>query len=215
MAEQESTKHSHNFKDLTGKRFGRLIVESLAPRQPNSRMAFWNCICECGNTCIVNGQMLRLGRVTSCKCWARETTSSRFKRHGLTRTREHRIWVNIRQRCLNPKTPAFKNYGGRGITICDRWMDSFTAFLDDMGPCPDGMTIDRIDNALGYSKDNCRWTTRLVQNRNSRRSIRVEHQGSIISMRELSNMTGIPYPTLINRHRRGSPLVVATFHSRP
>ena len=101
---------------------------------------------------------------TSCGCFQ----SRRRTKHGLAKTTEHNVWAMMIQRCTNSKTNKYKNYGGRGITVCSRWLRSFPAFYKDMGPRPHGSTLDRIDNYKGYSKSNCRWSTIVDQNRNRR-----------------------------------------------
>lgn len=138
----------------------------------------WLAKCSCGNTTIVIGtQLLREGRPKSCGCAAAAQTGAANTLHGMSGTSEYRIWKGILQRCGNPKNPAYPDYGGRGIAVCDRWNPAFTKeafqnFSEDMGLRPESSSIERVDNALGYSPDNCVWADRSTQGFNQRLSSR-------------------------------------------
>jgi len=166
--------------DLTGQRFGRLIVRCEDGRSAAGQVR-WLCDCDCGNQVTVNSQGLRRteGPTRSCGCFKRETIFPKGRkigneantRHGhATRrngvTRAYSIWRGMIRRCEYYR--AFKNYGGRGITVCDRWRQDFAAFLSDMGEPPVGYTLDRINNDGNYEPGNCRWATRKEQCSNQR-----------------------------------------------
>jgi hypothetical protein len=130
----------------------------------------------------------------------------RNRTHGGSKTRTYVIWCAIKQRCLNPNNPAFKYYGGRGITICDRWKDSFENFLSDMGEPETGLTIDRTDNSLGYCPDNCKWVSRAHQQSNRRNNRFLTHNGITQTAMAWANQLGIPHQTIYNRIELGWPL---------
>lgn len=159
-------------KDLTGQRFGRLVVVDRAGSN-SKREAKWRCQCDCGRYSFVSSYNLRSGNTNSCGCLSAEKSALRITTHSMSRYRLHGVWCGMKQRCLNPNHERYRQYGGRGITICDEWLHSFQAFYDwamangydenaPRGQC----TIDRIDNDKGYSPDNCRWVDMKVQRHN-------------------------------------------------
>lgn len=145
--------------DLTGQRFGRLVVLGESKKRSGGHVCWW-CQCDCGELACVQENVLRIGTTKSCGCLR--------KPHGKSTSAEYKIWASMLQRCNNPKNKAFKHYGGRGISVCERWKD-FKNFLKDMGEKPAGYSIERIDNDGDYCQENCEWATRSKQQWNTRR----------------------------------------------
>jgi len=158
--------------------------------------------CDCGNTKEASGSEVRTGHIKSCGCLRSEMIAAKNETHGAVGTPIYETWQGMKARCLNPKTAAYKNYGGRGITICQEWL-TFEGFLADMGERPEGCTLERIDNNKGYIKDNCRWATVAEQSRNTRQNKFLSKNGKTMCMMDWAKETGIPYPTIQDRVRRG------------
>lgn len=158
--------------EMLGKKFGRLLVVAEAGKK--SDVFYWRCICDCGRTTTSNGSSLRAGRTLSCGC----ARADGNRRHGLTGTPIYNVWLNMKARCYRKSNEAYKNYGGRGIVVCDRWRNSFEAFFSDMGDVPaKGYEIDRIDNNGNYEPDNCKWATVVEQSKNRRTNIKISFNG--------------------------------------
>lgn len=189
-------------KNIFGERFGRLVAIEMVGRKGSRIM--WRCKCECGGEKVASGVDLRRGTVNSCGCIKGEGIQLRHghNRRG-KRSRTYNSWHHMRQRCNNPNSHKWDDYGGRGIKVCDRWQDSFDNFLEDMGECPHNCTIDRIDNDGDYTPENCRWATAKTQSRNTRRNVYFTHGGETLHLREWAKRTGISADTLNMRRLRG------------
>lgn len=202
-----------NFIDLTGRTFGRLTVISKLEKDKWSQ-TFWACRCACGHMKNINGASLRNGLTQSCGCLQAERASAALaktkRKHGYAPrgvpSREYRVWLGLKGRCgktYNPRDAA--NYRERGIMVCDSWRNNFEVFLADMGPCPKGYSIDRINNDGNYEPGNCRWATPRQQARNRRSNRRVDWGGRSWLLVELSEHTGIEYHSLKSKLKRFSP----------
>lgn len=180
-------------KDLEGRTFGKWKVLNRCQGSVPTR-TYWQCVCECGTTRPVQTNHLRRGKSKSCGCDRPKGAANHNFKHGSDQS-VYGIWCNIIQRCENPKCPEYRNYGGRGISICRRWRTDFAAFAADMGPRPEGdFSIDRWPDKNGnYEPGNCRWATRTEQARNSRRNLLVEMDGENVPLVEACERTGINY----------------------
>lgn len=247
------------FIDITGNRYGKLLVQSRAENINGN--AAWVCLCDCGNTCTVVGYSLKSGDTKSCGCYHKEALRNRHKtlvgkvfdrltvveelkernkqgrylyrckcvcgnevisadnnltsgdtkscgcknienitKHGMANSPEYKTWTRIKQRCLNPKNTSYKYYGAKGITVANEWVQSFDTFLKDMGRRPsDAYSIDRIDNTKGYSKENCRWATREIQDNNTSRNILLTYKGVTMNVTQWAKKLGMKPHSLQSR----------------
>jgi hypothetical protein len=209
--------YSWDMHDLTGKRFGRLLVLRIADKF-NSHWR-WLCKCDCGAQKAIDGYSLQRGATISCGCRMRETIAERIQantKHGQSAnggTRTFHSWQHMQARCDRPTNPAYKDYGGRGISVCPRWRD-FRNFLADMGECPPRKSIDRFpDNNGNYEPVNCRWATpreqsynRRPRSRENRTAILYNYDGMSLSLRKWSQLTGILPGTIRWRIKHGLPM---------
>lgn len=158
-------------KNLEGQRFGRLLVLEMTQKRIN-RNVVWSCLCECGKYAEVKSGDLIRGRTKSCGCFRVDTAVETHTFHGKRNTKINFIWGSMKQRCLNANNKGFKNYGGRGIKVCDEWKNSFQAFYDYVSKLPHfgekGYSLDRINNDGNYEPGNVRWATRKEQSNNRR-----------------------------------------------
>jgi hypothetical protein len=190
-------------KDMSGARIGAWTVLHENGRDRNGQ-AFWVCLCDCGTQKNVTGGRLRRGDSMSCGCKKPEVSAAANTKHGNSArgelTAEYRTWSGIIDRCERPGNAQFDDYGGRGITVCERWRSDFANFLSDMGPRPSALyTIDRIDNERGYSPENCRWATRKEQCRNKRNNLLVVVDGERLVLSAASEKLGVRYTTAYAR----------------
>lgn len=201
------------FIDLTGKRFGRLIVIKRAEdyiQTSGKRVTMWECECDCSKKTIVQGSSLRSGNTTSCGCFGKEQRLKRNTKHGLSPregTRLKRIYYNMKSRCYNPNTPKYKNHGGRGIGICKEWLcengiENFYKWSINNG-YDEKLTLDRIDNNGDYEPSNCRWTTYEEQNFNRRNSRLFTINGETKTAKEWCELTGTNINTFWQRDLKG------------
>lgn len=187
------------FADITGQRFGRLVALS---REGLTRLGAvtWNCVCDCGTELIVKGSSLRSGNTSSCGCLCRDRTSETHLKHGQTypkKTSEYLCWRNMLTRCQYAKNKDYPRYGGRGITVCERWQ-VFANFYEDMGPS-NGLTIERKDNDGPYCPENCCWIPRSKQQENTRKNIPLTAFGKTRFVWEWARELGISRQKIRNR----------------
>lgn len=193
---------------LIGRQFDRLTVVAVGPVREyasGKRMSTCECKCSCGAICNKRSADLLLGKAKSCGCLRAETLlrGRSATIHGLEHTREYRSWSAARSRCFNSENSQFKNYGGRGITMCDEWRDDVRAFVEYMGLCPVNLTLERIDNDGHYEPGNCKWANRTEQLRNRRISVLMTHNGLTLTASEWAKLRGIDRHAVARRIQRG------------
>lgn len=190
-------------KDMSGLRFGRLVVLERAGTR--SKNPIWRCRCDCGNEIFAMGGNLRSGDTQSCGCLNRENAKKRYLTHGGTNTRLFRIWHNMKNRCGNPNTKDYADYGSRGIKVCPEWSENFEAFRDwaMANGYREDLTLDRKDNDGPYSPENCRWITNAAQQNNRRNNHLLTLYGKTQTITKWAEETGINRSTLKARLKRG------------
>ncbi len=198
-------------EDLKDREFDQLTVKRLGdPRRSGGEIRDWRwwCLCSCGREVAILASNLKAGHTRSCG----HLKGRHFRTHGETgqgkgksrkRTPEYDAWCSMKQRCLDKNSTYFKDYGGRGITICDRWLESYENFLADVGRRPLGCTLDRTNNNLGYFPGNCKWRTPLEQGRNKRNNRWITFEGETLTLSEWSRKTGLNPSTIRRRLKAG------------
>ena len=191
--------------DLSGQKFGRLTVVRRAEgdevKPYKSKCAQWLCECECGNTVVVQTGNLKSGNTTSCGCYKRDVTAVVNRTHGKSGTALYNVYVLMKRRCNNPKMSDYKWYGGKGITVCDEWMESFESFYSWAlsNGYEKGLTIDRVDPKRNYCPDNCRWITIEDQQSNRSNNRCYTYNGDTLTISEWARRVGLKEATV--RHR--------------
>lgn len=188
--------------NLEGKRFGRLTVIGYSHLVGSK--VYWKCLCECGNEKLVRGDHLRGCKIESCGCLHKDTVSKQFTTHGKSDTRLFSIWSGIKNRCFNNNEPAYKDYGARGIIVCDEWLEFevFHEWAANNG-YSDDLTIDRIDNDGNYEPSNCKWSTMTEQSRNRRSNVKVTIDGETKTLTEWAEVSGLTFRTMRKRYAKG------------
>ncbi len=192
-------KSPSNFVEMAGRTYGHLTVVKRDGAN-KLQQARWLCTCVCGKSVTALGAKLRNGSTTSCGCMKGKANRT----HGQRGTPTHNTWCAMKQRCNYAQSKQYPAYGGRGITVCARWNDSFENFLADMGERPKGMTIDRIDSDGNYEPKNCRWATDPDQQRNRRSTILVERNGVTKCVKDWCDELGLKPDAVYGRIRRGA-----------
>lgn len=201
MAEFNGIKRGNNFKDITEVVSGRLTAIRFS-RMNKQRQAVWLCRCSCGTEKEVASRYVISGHTRSCGCLKRDEPGART--HGMSHTAENAVWRRMKIRCVSPKSPDYKDYGGRGITVCDRWATSFEAFFEDMGTRPSSRhSIEREDVNGNYEPSNCVWATAQEQARNRRTTTWFVYHGDRRCLTEHCQMAGKSQRMVWKRLRRG------------
>lgn len=199
--------------DITGQKYGRLTALSRAENK--GRRSVWSFLCDCGTVKEIDLDPVRRGVVTSCGCLRVDVVVARSVTHGHSvnrkPSRELKSYQHAKGRCCNPNDPKYPLYGGRGITMCAAWMNDAAAFIDDMGPCPPGHTLDRIDPHGNYEPMNCRWANSHQQARTRTDNVLVEFQGETMCLKDYALLMGLNYKSLHRKVRmNGMSLEAAT-----
>lgn len=180
--------------DLTGLKFSKLLVLSRQPNKPHVTywQQWWLCKCDCGTISIKHRNHLCAGTSKSCGCWHKEVSAKMKYKHGLHKSPENQAWRDMKARCYNKKLKNYHRYGGRGITVCKRWRNSFENFLSDVGKRPgSNYSLDRIHNDKGYYPQNVKWSTTKEQANNKQRCKKYRHKGSFLTVTQIARIENI------------------------
>lgn len=203
MAKTVIAGHGSRVKDLTGRRFGLLVVQGFYATNAN-RAGMWACLCDCGNYHVTEGRTLIRGHCRSCGCYKKARISAANKTHGGSTSSEYGIWASVNKRTSDPDNAAYPRYGGRGITMCAEWQNSYEQFIADMGPRPTNRhTLERKNNSLGYSKENCVWATYQEQARNRRSNRYLEFNGERMMVVQWAERFKIKDQIILKRLKSG------------
>lgn len=203
--------------DITGQKFGHLTaIERILTPVPGKTTP-WRFICDCGQETIVSMGNAKSGNTISCGCMASRKTIGQFnKTHGHTvggkKSRTSAAWRNAKTRCFNPNNWKRHRYSERGITMCEAWSNDFAIFLRDMGECPPGMTLDRIDNDGNYEPGNCRWISAREQSKNRSTNIKIQFGNENMVLSDFSKLVGIGYSRLRRRIKEFGESPIDAFH---
>jgi hypothetical protein len=193
----EADKLMREYYNIKGNRYGKLVVVERLPTDGKGKSILWLCKCDCGNETYVRANMLRIGHTQSCGCLAKERLLESVKTHGMSKTRVYNIWCQMRYRCSVKTRPDYKYYGGRGIAVCEEWLEfeAFYKWAKENG-YSDDLSIDRIDNSKGYSPENCRWATVEEQRNNMRSNRRFLVFGEILTLTQIAKKYRVNINTL-------------------
>lgn len=189
-------------EDIIGERFGRLLVIEVDASVKNK--TFYMCLCDCGNVKSVYRDHLKTGATSSCGCFRSEKFSSMLTKHGMSNTKIYKIWAGMIERCSYKRHKSYKYYGGRGISVCEEWLNSFENFYNwsiENG-YREGLTIDRVDNDGNYCPENCKWVTMEDQSKNKSNTVFIEIDGVKKTLSEWSDFLNIKLSTLRDRYYR-------------
>ena len=184
-----------------GTRFSRLIVLSESNIKQHGLISY-QCLCDCGNISVIAKKYLLSGNTRSCGCLRKEIETTVNIKHGLSYSRTYNIWKSIKHRCFNENCEFYRIYGARGITICDKWKDSFESFYADMGECPPEFSIERINNDGNYEPSNCKWASAFEQSRNKSTNVYIEYNGERKIIADWSLSTGLGRDVITSRIKR-------------
>lgn len=190
------------FIDITGTKYNHLTAIRFIDERDHGGVV-WEWQCDCGKKIFRSALHIKSGATKSCGCARTKNNKEKATIHGMIGTREYRSWIEMKARCRGKDDVSLKNYKERGIFVCERWVNDFSAFMVDMGPRPLGMSLDRIDNDKGYFPENCRWATQKEQLRNTRRTVRVIIDDVEMCLKDACKHLGMNYDCVRSRIRKG------------
>lgn len=195
---------SRPFKDLVGHRFGRLKVIEQHARRTKAGAIRWWCLCDCGSITTVIGGGLKRGATKSCGCLHKERVREASTTHGMHTHPAYKAWEDMKRRCNDVNHKSYGNYGGRGIVVCERWLEGFEEFWENLGGTwKEGLSLDREDNDGNYEPSNCKWSTKSEQQCNKRSNKMVETEWGLLPLVKAAKRSGINYQTLMSRLNNG------------